>query len=409
GGVDAPGAPRPQGPAGPHAELFEPALLLLLVAAVLTGDQRAWAAVERHATTRVSPVAALCRDAWAGRGEAVHDALRSAFARRHTYATRAFTDSLRAHDDFLHGRWDASLAASREGARTSAEHGHTLAEQLFLRNVAEVLAARGERAGLAETETALGASAREQGLRLLTERLYALRVLLALGDGRADEAWQHARLLAGPGAVPAFGPWSHLWLVDWVQAAVDSGHRAEAVRHLRAVRAAGSARASAHHTFLLAVAEALAADDCEAEQRYEAAYALPDAASWPFPLGRARLAHAMWLGRQRRYGAAATRCRAALDTFTRLGAAPWAARASRALDELSGTADAARGTGRHPALSAQESRIAELVAQGLTNRQVGERLGLSPRTVGAHLYRIFPKLGITTRAGVARALEGVGD
>ncbi|CAM5451068.1 hypothetical protein SALBM135S_01895 [Streptomyces alboniger] len=430
-----------------RAELFEPALFLLLVAAVLTGDQRAWAAAGRHA--HASPAAALCREAWVGPRDAVHqvpmrlremvaalprdretpaawlllwaaaavgaigehDVLRNAFARRHACATQTFLDSLRAHDDFLHGRWDASLTASREGARVAADHGYALAESLFLRNVAEVAAARGDRAALAELEPVLGTTARERGLRLVTERLRGLRILCALGHGRADEAWHHARLLAEPGAVPASSPWAHLSLVDWVQAAVESGHRAEAAHHLRAVRAAGSARASAHHTFLVAVAEALAADDRDAERRYRAVYALPDAEHRPFPLARARLAHGAWLRRRHEHARAAALCGAALAAFTRLGATPWAARASRELDGLptARTAPDGHATARHPALSAQESRIAELVAQGLTNRQVAERLDLSPRTVGAHLYRIFPKLGITTRAGVARALEGTGD
>ncbi|MET7934020.1 helix-turn-helix transcriptional regulator [Streptomyces sp. NPDC005322] len=44
-----------------------------------------------------------------------------------------------------------------------------------------------------------------------------------------------------------------------------------------------------------------------------------------------------------------------------------------------------------------------MAADGLTNREIGARLGLSPRTVGYHLYKIFPKLGITARAGL-RAL-----
>jgi DNA-binding NarL/FixJ family response regulator len=55
-------------------------------------------------------------------------------------------------------------------------------------------------------------------------------------------------------------------------------------------------------------------------------------------------------------------------------------------------------------LTAQEQQIAELAAQGLSNREIGERLFLSSRTVGSHLYRIFPKLGITTRAQLRDSL-----
>ena len=58
----------------------------------------------------------------------------------------------------------------------------------------------------------------------------------------------------------------------------------------------------------------------------------------------------------------------------------------------------------HESLSPQELQIAHLAAEGLSNREIGERLYLSHRTVGSHLYRIFPKLGITSRAQLAAAL-----
>ncbi|MFF3115196.1 response regulator transcription factor [Kitasatospora sp. NPDC057904] len=48
--------------------------------------------------------------------------------------------------------------------------------------------------------------------------------------------------------------------------------------------------------------------------------------------------------------------------------------------------------------------MADLAAGGLTNKEIGEQMRLSPRTVGAHLYRAFPKLGITTRAALRDAL-----
>jgi DNA-binding CsgD family transcriptional regulator len=60
-------------------------------------------------------------------------------------------------------------------------------------------------------------------------------------------------------------------------------------------------------------------------------------------------------------------------------------------------------------LTAREKQIANLAAQGLSNRQIGEQLYLSPRSVGAALYRIFPKLGITSRAALAAALAAHGQ
>ncbi|MEU6820206.1 LuxR family transcriptional regulator [Streptomyces atriruber] len=444
-------APVPPDAADQYAALVGPILFLLLVAAALTGDERAWDAVDRHAAHPDAPTAAeLCRQAWTGprpavhAGHAVHElprrlretvaalpadrettdawlllwtaaavdslgehcALWSAFARRHAYATQTFTDSLRAHDDFLHGNWDTALAAARTGARTAAEHGYALAETLFVATAGHILAARGDRAGLAALEPALGTRAGERRLRLVTDLLSGMLTLCALGHGHAEEAWRHACDLMTPGAVADRGPWTHLSLVDRVQAAVDSGRTEEARRHLRAVRSSGLARISAHHTFLVTVAEAIAAADDEADERYAAVYAQRDAENWPFPLARAHLAHAVRLRRQHRPEEASAHSRAALTVFTRLDATPWVARAARELAAADADSAVAGGTvGHHPLLTAQETRIARLAARGLTNRQIGARLSLSPRTIGAHLYRIFPKLDITTRAGIARALE----
>jgi DNA-binding NarL/FixJ family response regulator len=60
----------------------------------------------------------------------------------------------------------------------------------------------------------------------------------------------------------------------------------------------------------------------------------------------------------------------------------------------------------HDQLTAQELQIAQLAAAGMTNREIAAQLYLSHRTVGSHLYRIFPKLGITARAQLRRAVDG---
>jgi DNA-binding CsgD family transcriptional regulator len=55
-------------------------------------------------------------------------------------------------------------------------------------------------------------------------------------------------------------------------------------------------------------------------------------------------------------------------------------------------------------LTPQELQIAQLAASGMTNREIGQRLYLSHRTIGSHLYRIFPKLGVTSRSQLSSAL-----
>jgi DNA-binding NarL/FixJ family response regulator len=59
-------------------------------------------------------------------------------------------------------------------------------------------------------------------------------------------------------------------------------------------------------------------------------------------------------------------------------------------------------------LTSQELQIAQLAARGRTNKQIGEQLYLSPRTVGAHLSTVFARLGITSRAALRDALTAVG-
>ena len=96
--------------------------------------------------------------------------------------------------------------------------------------------------------------------------------------------------------------------------------------------------------------------------------------------------------------------RTARDTFDALGSLPWGERARqelRATGEASSTPDA-RLLER---LTAQEEEIVRLAAQGLTNREIGQQLFLSHRTIGSHLYRAFPKLGVTSRAELAALLR----
>jgi DNA-binding CsgD family transcriptional regulator len=56
-------------------------------------------------------------------------------------------------------------------------------------------------------------------------------------------------------------------------------------------------------------------------------------------------------------------------------------------------------------MTPQELQIAELAASGLSNREIGQRLYLSHRTVGSHLYRVFPKLGVKARSELRMALR----
>ena len=96
----------------------------------------------------------------------------------------------------------------------------------------------------------------------------------------------------------------------------------------------------------------------------------------------------------------------ARDLFEGVGAVALAERARREI-RASGERIRAREITAWDQLSPQESEIAHLAAQGLSNRDIGTQLFLSHRTVGAHLYRIFPKLGVTSRGQLHQVLAGI--
>jgi DNA-binding CsgD family transcriptional regulator len=123
----------------------------------------------------------------------------------------------------------------------------------------------------------------------------------------------------------------------------------------------------------------------------------------PMEHARTQLVYGEWLRRERRKREARTPLRAALETFQRLGAAPWVERTTaelRAAGEI--TAAPAASSDKLADLSPQELQIVRLAMTGLTNREIGARLFISPKTVSYHLYRAFPKLGVSSRVELAR-------
>ena len=119
---------------------------------------------------------------------------------------------------------------------------------------------------------------------------------------------------------------------------------------------------------------------------------------------RTQLALGEHLRRHSRRTAARVPLREALDTFESLGARFWA---ERARQELRASGETARRGANLVAsdLTPQESQIAGLVREGLSNKDVAARLFISPRTVDFHLRNVYTKLGITSRTELA-ALTG---
>lgn len=149
--------------------------------------------------------------------------------------------------------------------------------------------------------------------------------------------------------------------------------------------------------------QALLADSAsDADRLFREALEAHTALSWAIDHARTELLHGEWLRRARRKHDARVHLRTALDAFERIGGRLWADRARRELKAGGDSAERSSATSGVETLTPQELQIARLAATGATNREIAAELVLSPKTVGHHLYRAFPKLGVATRTELAR-------
>jgi DNA-binding CsgD family transcriptional regulator len=146
---------------------------------------------------------------------------------------------------------------------------------------------------------------------------------------------------------------------------------------------------------------AVAGERVEAEQHFEAALRLHATASRPVDRARTSLAYGEFLRRARRRVDARGHLRAALEVFEDVGAGPMAERARQEL-RASGETARKRDVSTAENLTPQELQTARLVAQGLSNREVAERLFVSPRTVEYHLSNAYQKLGVRSRGELSQ-------
>ncbi|WP_426504370.1 AAA family ATPase [Dactylosporangium sp. McL0621] len=308
-------------------------------------------------------------------------------------------------DAYVRGHWDEAEELAREGLDLAAAHGYRLLCGQLRFELARIAAHRGN-LELAQTLIdEISTWAAPRGIGITNACIRHLRAINALAQGDYEEAYIQAAQIDPPGAMTPGVPgrWA---VLDLVEAAVRSGRAHEARAHVAAAQQVGNARISPNTALITAGAAALAADDDEAGALFDAALALPAAARCPFVQARIQLAYGERLRRNRDTARARLYLRAALDTLDGLGAQPWLRRARHEL-RATGLADTTRPDTQTVSLTAQERQIAELAATGLTNKQIAQRLFLSHRTVGAHLHRLFPKLGITSRSALRDALATI--
>jgi DNA-binding CsgD family transcriptional regulator len=318
---------------------------------------------------------------------------------------------LLAHTLVFEAWGDLHRGAVRHAVMRSAEGARLAGEIRALRYmVAARLAQAIARAEQGEDETSerLIADAEALLVPLGANPMLALPALargrLALANERFSEAYEHLARIFDP-AGNAFHPFVRGWaLADLADAVVRGDGDLDAVRgYLAEWEHIAKTTRAPHLQVQVAYAAAILAPDAVAEKHFRGAIASGQA-EWPFYVARAQLAYGVWLRRHRRMTQSRAPLREAAETFDALGLLRYAERARREL-RASGERVRRRGPGGWAQLSPQELQIAQLAAEGLSNREIGEQLYLSHRTVESHLYRLFPKLGVTSRAQLRDALE----
>jgi DNA-binding CsgD family transcriptional regulator len=312
------------------------------------------------------------------------------------------------NDAYFAGRWDDVQVLTEEGLALCQTHNYSLLQWAGQFLQALVATGRGDHATSRTLTEQMSRWATPRRVGVVSAYVWHVKTLAALSRGDFDEAYRCASAVSPAGQLASHVPHA-LWLImEVVEAAARSGRPAEAAAHITAAQQAHLGELSPRLALTVAGAAAMAAADRDHRDLFEQALRTPDADRWPFDLARIRLAYGERLRRTKSPSDARTHLSVAADAFEHLDARPWAARAANEL----------RATGIHrerpdspsnAGLTPQQRQIAQLAAAGLSNKQIGERLFLSSRTVGYHLYQIFPKLGVTSRAALRDALAELPD
>jgi DNA-binding CsgD family transcriptional regulator len=305
------------------------------------------------------------------------------------------------------GDWDVAIPAAAEATRLAEEFGGGPWVAAATGSTAIIAAMRGDDEEAERLASEAETAAEAIGANITVAFAQSAKALAALATGRHQDAYAYIERVFDP-ADPAYHPVISFWLIADLADAARNIDEVEAARaRVAQVEAAAGERPGTWIALVLRHARALVADPTEAGDRFEEALAA-DLARWPFQRARIQLAYGQWLRRDRRIADSRSLLRAARDTFDALGCVPWSEQARREL-RASGERSRRRVPEARDQLTAQELQIAQLAADGLSNREIGQRLYLSHRTVSTHLYRVFPKLGITSRGELSAALaSGAG-
>jgi DNA-binding CsgD family transcriptional regulator len=299
--------------------------------------------------------------------------------------------------------WDIAIPAAEEARRLATELGQPIWLATAETAIAMIAAFRGDPGATARAT----ARAEQTALPLGATHVVALAqfgpVVSALSHGRHDEALRLAERLFDPRDPAHHLQFACMAIGDLAEAAAHADQAPAGRERLAEVEAMVGESPAEWIAINVRHARAVLADDeHEAAARFDEALSA-DLDRWPFWRGRLLLAHGRWLRRHRRVMDSRGSLRAARDMFDAIAASSWGDQARSEL-RASGERSRRRVPEARDQLTAQELQIAQLAAEGLSNREIGQRLYLSHRTISTHLYRVFPKLGITSRAELGAAL-----
>jgi DNA-binding CsgD family transcriptional regulator len=244
-----------------------------------------------------------------------------------------------------------------------------------------------------------GVMARGEGMGLGINEWAA--AVLYNGNGRYAEALAAARRGCEHDDVGLFA-WS---LVELIEAGVRCGETDASAAALDRLSARTRASGTDWALGIEAGSRALLSDGQDAEELYREAVERLERSRGAIHATRARLLYGEWLRRENRRVDAREQLRAAYDGFSRIGAKAFA---ERARGELLATGETVRKRrlDTRDELTPQETQIARLARDGMSNPDIGARLFLSPRTVEWHLRKVYTKLEIRSRHELSGALPG---
>jgi len=308
------------------------------------------------------------------------------------------------------GRWDDALTVAGRASELAEAYQMDMVAASADLTTAAVLAMRADTGAARSHASRALARVDPAESRCVSARARHAVGVAAFADGSHLMAYAQLRHLFQQDGSPLHYHVSYLGIADLAAAAVRADRQLEGRDIVDRALSRLDGAASPRLEQLTARARGLLADPSKAGTYFETALSDPAGTRWPFERAQLQLDYAEWLRRQRRINDAKPVLATALDTFQELGATSWARRAETELRACGiSIPDAPSAPDALADLTPQQREIIRLASDGLTNREIADRLFLSPRTVGSHLYRSYPKLGVAGRHQLRMVIAPVGS